>query len=94
MSKLKNGGVLFIFTWLLHTADHIRRTSALTSDGVLWAGTAAAVVAAIALTLVFTDHPLAPFAVVAGFGSLTFGAAATHLAPSWATSVSHSSSVQ
>ena len=83
MSRLKASGTVFIATWLLHTADHIRRTSALTSDGVLWAGTVAAIVAAVALTLIFTDHPLAPFAVVTAFGSVAVGTAATHLAPSW-----------
>ncbi|MEM9612315.1 MAG: hypothetical protein AAGA59_05255 [Actinomycetota bacterium] len=76
------GGV-FIATWLVHTGDHIRRTTASTSDGVIWAGTFAAVAAAVALTLIFTGHPLAPFAAASVFTSIAVGVTATHLAPSW-----------
>lgn len=83
LRALQTAALVFIATWLLHTADHIRRTTASTSDGVIWAGTLAAVLAAVALTLVFTGHSLAPFAVAAVFGSLAVGTAASHLAPAW-----------
>lgn len=81
--RLKPAGLTFIATWMVHTADHIRRGTDLTSDGVIWAGTLAGMLAAIALTLVFTDHPLAPFATLAVFGALAFGVTATHYAPGW-----------
>lgn len=83
ISSLKPAGLVFIVTWVIHTADHIRRGTDLTSDGVLWAGTMAAVLAAVALTLIFTDHPLAPFAATAAFASLAIGVTATHFAPAW-----------
>ena len=83
LATLKGASALFVGTWVVHTADHIRRGTDLTSDGVIWAGTVAAVLAAIAVTLVFTEHPLAPFAAVVVFGALAFGVAATHLLPSW-----------
>lgn len=81
--SIRIAGLVFIATWLVHTADHIRRTTALTSDGVIWAGTVAAIASAVALTLIFTDHPLAPFAATTVFTSLAIGTAATHLAPGW-----------
>lgn len=83
ISTLKTAGALFAVTWLIHSADHIRRGTGLTSDGVIWAGTAAAVLATMALTLIFTDHPLAPFAAAAVFSSLAFGVTASHFAPAW-----------
>lgn len=80
---LKTAAVVFIITWVVHTADHIRRGTELTNDGVIWSGTFAAILAAIALTLIFTDHRLAPVVSVAVFGGLAFGVAATHILPSW-----------
>lgn len=74
---------MFIVSWFLHAADHVRRGTQDTSDGVLWGGTAAAILATIALTLVFADHSLAPFAVTAVFLSLAIGVSATHLLPEW-----------
>jgi len=83
LKTLKGAGVVFAITWVVHSADHIRRGTALTSDGVLWGGTTAAVLAAIALTLVFTNHALAPFVSLAVFGALAVGVSATHYAPAW-----------
>ena len=83
MSGLKSSGSVFIATWGAHTADDVRRGTASTSDGVVWAGTFAAILAAMALTLVFTDHRFAPFVVTAVFPSIALGVAATHLAPGW-----------
>lgn len=82
-NRLKPAGLLFIATWVAHTADHIRRGTDLTPDGVIWAGTLAGMLAAIALTLVFTDHVLAPFATLAVFGALAVGVTASHYAPDW-----------
>lgn len=82
-SALKVPALAFIATWLLHTADHIRRGLETTSEGVTWAGTVAAILAAIALTLIFTRHVSAAFVSAAVFPALAFGVAATHLAPEW-----------
>ncbi len=83
LMTLKGSGVLFMLTWTLHSADHIRRGTDLTSDGVIWAGTVAAMLIAVAVTLVLTDHPVAPFAVVAVGGALAVGVSLTHLVPGW-----------
>ena len=83
LSTLRGAAVVFIVTWIVHTADHVRRGTELTSDGVVWSGTFAAVLAAVALTLVFTDHPTAPLVVFVVFASLAFGVSATHLLPDW-----------
>lgn len=83
LATLDGASVVFIGTWLVHTADHVRRGTELTNDGVLWSGTFAAVLAAIALTLVFTDHPMAPAVAFVVFGSLAIGVTATHLLPDW-----------
>lgn len=81
--SLKGASWLFIASWLVHSADHIRRGSALTSDGVIWAGTVSAILAAIALTLVFTDHAIAPPVTAAVFGALAVGVISSHLLPGW-----------
>ena len=49
----------------------------------MWSGTLAAILAAVALTLVFTDHSTAPFVAFVVFGGLAFGVSATHLLPDW-----------
>lgn len=82
-NTLKGGSTVFIISWFIHTADHVRRGTVSTSDGVLWGGTAAAILATIALTLVFTNNEFAPFAVTAVFLSLAIGVSATHLLPGW-----------
>jgi hypothetical protein len=83
LATLKGASMLFILTWTVHTADHIRRGTGLTSDGVIWAGTTSAILATVALTLVFTDHPVAALASAAVFLSLAIGVSASHLAPGW-----------
>jgi hypothetical protein len=50
---------------------------------VIWAGTTSAILATVALTLVFTDHPVAALASAAVFLSLAIGVSASHLAPGW-----------
>ena len=82
-SSLRVPALVFIATWLVHTADHVRRGLENTSDGVTWAGTLAAVLAAIALTLISTEHNSAAMVSAAVFPSIAFGVAATHLAPGW-----------
>lgn len=83
LASLKGASWLFIATWLVHSADHIRRGTSLTSDGVVWAGNISAILSAIALTLVFTNHGMAPMVAAAVFGSVAVGVTATHLLPGW-----------
>lgn len=83
MIELRRPALVFVATWLVHSADHIRRGTETTQDGVLWAGTFSAVLAAVALTLIATDHPAAPLVSAAVFSSLAIGVAASHLLPDW-----------
>ena len=78
-NQLKPPALVFIATWLVHTGDHLRRGLENTSEGVTWAG----IVAAIALTLIFTKHHAAASVSAVVFSSLAFGVTATHLAPDW-----------
>ncbi len=82
-AKLRTAAGVFLAGFLVHNADHARRGLDAITDHVVWGGTAVAVVAAVVLTLVFTDHPLAPAAsFAAGFG-IAGGVSATHLLPDW-----------
>lgn len=83
MNQLYRPALVFVATWLIHTADHVRRGTATTPDGVIWGGTLVAVLASVALTLIFTDHPLAPMATAAVFPAIAIGVAASHLLPEW-----------
>lgn len=80
---LKAAATVFVAGFLLHNADHARRGIDAITDHVVWAGTAVAVIAAVILTLVYTDHPQAPLAAAAGGFGIAVGVSATHLLPDW-----------
>ena len=81
--SLRGAAAVFVAGFLLHNADHARRGIDAITDHVVWAGTAVAMVAAVILTLVFTDHPAAPMAAAAGGLGIAVGVSATHLLPDW-----------
>src|SRR5215207_5920161 len=81
--SLKNAATLFVAGFFLHNADHARRGIDAITDHIVWAGTAVAMVAAVILTLVFTDHRQAPLAAAAGGLGIAVGVSATHLLPEW-----------
>ena len=81
--SLKAAAAVFVTGFLLHNADHARRGIDAVTDHVVWAGTTVAIVAAVILTLVFTDHPHAPLVAAAGGLGIAAGVAATHLLPDW-----------
>ena len=83
LGRLERLGLVFAATWVLHTGDHVRRGLADTNDGVTFAGTVAAILAAVALTLVATRHPTAPAVAAVVFASIAVGVSATHLLPDW-----------
>lgn len=83
MSRLKLAGIVFIATWLVHSADHLRRGVELTPEGVIWGGTFVGIFAAVALTLVFTEHPAAALTSAVVFPAIALGVTASHLAPDW-----------
>jgi hypothetical protein len=80
---LKQAALVFAAGFLLHNLDHGRRGLEAISEHVIWSGTLVAMVAAVTLTLVFTDHPLAPAAAAVAGVSIAFGVAASHLLPDW-----------
>jgi hypothetical protein len=81
--RLRLAGLVFIGGFLLHNADHGRRGIDAVTDHVVWAGTTVAVIAAVALTLVFTRHPMAPLVAAAAGLGIAFGVTASHLLPEW-----------
>ncbi len=74
---------VYIAGLVLHTGDHMRRGLGDTDEGVIWGGTLLLVLAAVALTLVFTRHALAPAAAVVVGGATAIGVSAAHLLPDW-----------
>jgi hypothetical protein len=81
--RLKTAGLVFVAGFLLHNADHARRGIDAVTDHVVWAGTTVAVIAGVTLTLVFTEHRLAPMVAAAAGLGIAFGVSASHLAPEW-----------
>lgn len=83
LRTLPGAAALFIATWVAHTSDHARRGIDAASDGVTWAGTFAALLACVAITLVFARHTIAPTVAAVVFPSIAIGVSATHLLPEW-----------
>jgi hypothetical protein len=80
---LKYAALAYAVAFLAHTADHFRRGLDVLTTEVLWLGTAASVLAVVAIALALAGSPLAPLlAVVHGF-SQAAGVAAVHLLPPW-----------
>lgn len=81
--SLRTAGFVFLGGLVLHNGDHMRRGLSGIPEAVTWAGTLVLALAAVALTLVFTHHDLAPLAAtVTGFATAA-GVAASHLVPRW-----------
>ena len=80
---LHRGALVFLAGFAVHNLDHVRRGLDGVDEPVVWGGTLVAIVSAIVLTLVFTQHRLAPFAAVAAGFPIAIGVAATHLLPEW-----------
>jgi len=80
--NLKYAAYLYAAGTLVHTLDHFRRGVHTVSDGVVFLGTFGMVIAAVAITLVLTDHPFGPKAALYGFPH-AIGIAAIHYLPRW-----------
>ena len=83
LGSLKGAAWLFIATWTVHTLDHARRGVDASPEGVFWAGTAVALLAAVVITLILTDHPTAPALALMSFPAIAVGVTASHLPPKW-----------
>ena len=82
-STLKGAAGLFIAAWWVHTIDPMRRGVAATPDGVVWSGTFVALLACVALTLIFTNHRSAPTLAAVVFPSIGLGVVAAHVPADW-----------
>ena len=82
-TPLTRASWLFVGAWSIHTVDHARRGVDATTDAVVWAGTAVAIIAAVSITLVLARHPTAPFVAAVVFGATAVGVSLTHLLPEW-----------
>lgn len=80
---LKQASMLFVASWLVHTADHARRGLTATTEAVVWGGTLVGLLAAVSITLIAARHAVAPLAAAIVFPSVAIGVAATHLLPKW-----------
>lgn len=73
----------YVAGFLVHNADHARRGLDDVSEAVVWAGTVAAMLTAVAVVLVVVRHPSAPLAAAAIGLSQAVGYAVVHLTPEW-----------
>jgi hypothetical protein len=80
---LRRAGWTFLVGFGIHNFDHVRRGTDGISEQVIWGGTGVAVLSAVVLTLVFTNHRLAANAAAAAGIAIAFGVSATHLLPEW-----------
>ncbi len=83
LQTLQGAALLFIGTWIIHTADHARRGLAATTEAVVWSGTAVGLLAAVSVTLIFVRHPTAPAIAAAVFPTIALGVTASHVFPDW-----------
>lgn len=81
--RLRYAAYVYGFGTALHTVDHFRRGAGSVSWELVEAGTLGTILAAIALTLIFTRHALAPIAAAAVGIPHGLGIFAVHWLPRW-----------
>ena len=80
---LQASTALYALGLALHTADHVRRGTAVISPEVFWAGVFSTSMGLVTIALVFTRHRLAPLAAALLGIPVAVGVAAVHLLPHW-----------
>ncbi len=83
MPTLRTALWVFLVGFGLHNGDHARRGLDEVRDGVVWGGTAVAMITAVLVTLIVVRHPAAPTAAAVGGASIAVGVGAAHLLPDW-----------
>jgi hypothetical protein len=83
MTNLKRAAWIYAIGTTLHTIDHFRRGAGSTSWELVEVGTAGTILAAIVITLILTEHRLAPTAAVSVGFAHGLGIAAVHWLPRW-----------
>jgi hypothetical protein len=81
--SLRTASALYAVGFLIHNADHARRTVAASPDPVVWAGTVVAMLTSVLLTLVVIRHRQAALFAFAGGAAITIGVSLSHLLPKW-----------
>jgi hypothetical protein len=82
---LRYAAALFGAGLVVHTADHLRRGLDAVTAEVFWGGNVLAVMAVVAIALVFMRHRQAALvAAVVGF-TAAVGVSAAHLLPHWSS---------
>lgn len=82
-SQLRLAALGLIAGFVIHNGDHARRGLDAVRESVVWGGTFAIIVATVVVTLVLTNHRLAPAAAAAGGFAIALGVSASHLLPDW-----------
>lgn len=81
--NLRSAGIAFAVAVTVHTADHLRRGQTSITEVLYLLGNLSLVLSVVTITLILTDHRLAPlFAAVAG-PALAIGFLAAHWLPTW-----------
>jgi hypothetical protein len=81
--RLVAAGWLFATGSAVHMLDHLRRGQGSVSNELNWVGTLALVLQVVVVTLVLTEHRLAPLVAVAAGFPLALGFFAAHWLPEW-----------
>jgi hypothetical protein len=76
-------GVVFAVGSTVHLLDHLRRGQGSVTEELYWAGNLALIIQVAVITLVLTQHRVAPLAAAAGGFPLALGFLSAHWLPEW-----------
>jgi hypothetical protein len=82
-STIGKATAMYCVAFLVHNADHARRSVAASPEPVVWAGTMVAMLTAVIVTLVVVDHHYAALAAATGGAAIALGVSLSHLLPKW-----------
>ena len=80
---LRYAAAFYAVGLIVHTADHIRRGTAVISTEVYWAGIISTAIGVVTIALIAARHRLAPLAAALTGLPIAAGVAAVHLLPHW-----------
>jgi hypothetical protein len=81
--SLRTATALYCVGFLIHNADHARRSVAASPEPVVWAGTFVAMLTAVIVTLVVVGHRHAALSAAVGGAAIAIGVSVSHLLPKW-----------
>jgi hypothetical protein len=83
--SLRMATAIYAVGFLIHNADHARRTVAAVPEPVVWAGTVVAMLSSVLITLVVIRHQHAALFAATGGAAIAIGVSLSHLLPKWST---------